>query len=332
MPVSDPMARNRRDVLTGVAAMLAVQPAWAQEPTYPNRPIRVVVPFAPGGGGDVWGRYATNGMARELGQPLLIENRAGAGGMTGSELVARAAPDGYTLLFTISALFQAPIILRRAPYEPLADFTPIGRFGVAPQFFLVGPAVPADITTLRQFLLWGRERDINLGSNGPGGTAHALIALLAREIGPRSSVAQYRSEALQLPDIVGGRIHGGFQSTVLAPELVRSGQGRALAVSGSDRVPTMPDVPTFVELGLPAHFRFLGFSGLFGPAGLPAQVQARLGEAFRTSATDQATLNWLRGQGVTPGYLDGPAFRVQLEADIASWREMVETLGITAEL
>jgi tripartite-type tricarboxylate transporter receptor subunit TctC len=290
------------------------------------------MPFAAGGAGDIWARFAVEGMSRELGQPMPVENRPGAGGMSGSEFVARSTPDGYTLLFTISALFQAPIILRRFPYDPLNDFAPIGRFGVAGLFFVVGPSVPAEITTLRDFVGWAREREVRLGSNGPGGTAHALIALLARDTGPRTTIAQYRSEVLQAPDIIGGRIHGGFQSLVLTPELVRAGQARALAASGEQRVPTLPDVPTFIELGFSPRFAFAGFSGLFAPARTPEAVLVRLRDAFGKVAQAPATQQWLRGLGVTPGYQDGAAFRMQIESDMQSWREMVETLGIASEL
>lgn len=322
---------RRRGLLTSVGLAWG-QPLRAQTAPYPNHPIRVVVPFAPGGGGDIWGRFVVAGMSGELGQPMPVENRPGAGGMLGSEHVARSAPDGYTLLYTISALFQAPVILRRFPYDPVNDFAPIGRFGLAGQFFVVGPAVPAAISTLHDFLHWAREQEVRLGSNGPGGTAHALIAMLARETGPRTTIAQYRSETLQVPDIIGGRLHGGFQSTVVTPELVKAGQARALAIIGEQRAPTLPEVPTFLELGLSPRFAFAGFNGVFAPAATPEPILARLREAFRKVAQSPASQQWLQGMGVTPAYLDGPAFRAQIASDMRAWQEMVETLGIAGEL
>lgn len=325
-----PSAIRRRSFLaaTGLGWM---QPLHAQPIAYPSRPIRVVYPFPPGGGGDPWVRRITDGMAPDLGQPVIVDHRPGAGGMLGAENVARSAPDGYTLLFTISAFYQTPIIQRRFPYDPINDFAPIGRFGLSPFFFVVGPAVPSEIGTLPQFIAWSRQRAVNLASNSPGGTGHALTALVAREVGVSATIAQYRGESLQLPDILGGRLHGGFHSTVLTPQLVRAGQVRALAVTGEQRLATLPDVPTFVELGYPRTFNFVGFSGLLAPAQTPVPVLTRLSDSFRAVATAPSTRDWLTGLGITPGYQDGPAFHDQIKNDMRDWQAMVEELGITAE-
>src|SRR6478752_6583956 len=156
----------RRRPLLGLAAQALAFPvvapkAGAQErgaPRYPDRPIRFIVPFPPGGGTDVWARMVAEGMQAELGQPVLIENRAGGGGMVGTEVAAKALPDGYTLLYNITTHVQAPVTFRRFPYDPVADFFPVGRLGTTAITFCVGPTVPAAVTTLAEFVDWGRNR------------------------------------------------------------------------------------------------------------------------------------------------------------------------------
>jgi tripartite-type tricarboxylate transporter receptor subunit TctC len=164
-----------------------------------------------------------------------------------------------------------------------------------------------------------------------GATAHALAGLVAREIGQNATIAHYRGESAQLPDILGGRLHGGFQSTVLTPQLVRAGQVRALAASGEQRLSSLPEVPTFVEQGYSRSFSFVGFSGLFAPARTPVAALARLRDAFRRVATARATREWLISLGITPGHQDGPDFRAQIASDMRDWQAMVEELGITGE-
>ena len=144
-----------------------------------------IVPFPPGGGTDVWARMVAEGMQAELGQPVLIENRAGGGGMVGTEVAAKAPPDGYTLLYNITTHVQAPVTFRRFPYDPVADFFPVGRLGTTAITFCVGPTVPAAVTTLAEFVEWGRNRDLAFGNYGQGSTGHAYALLLAQEAGLR---------------------------------------------------------------------------------------------------------------------------------------------------
>jgi tripartite-type tricarboxylate transporter receptor subunit TctC len=149
----------------GGSGLSAAPPGGAR---YPDRPIRVIVPFPPGGGTDVWARMVAEGLQAELGQTILIENRAGAGGLVGAEVAAKAVPDGYTLLYNITTHVQAPVTFRRFPYDPVADFFPVGRLGTTAITFCVGPSVPASITTLAEFVAWGRGRDLSLRQLRPG--------------------------------------------------------------------------------------------------------------------------------------------------------------------
>jgi tripartite-type tricarboxylate transporter receptor subunit TctC len=195
----------RRRPFLGLAAQALAAPAFAQERAgarYPDRPVRFIVPFPPGGGTDVWARMVAEQLQAELGQPILIENRAGAGGMVGTEAAAKAPPDGYTLLFNITTHVQAPVTFRRFPYDPVADFFPVGRLGTTAITFCVGPTVPATVTTLAEFVEWGSNRDLAFGNYGQGSTGHAYALLLAQEAGLRVTQVAYQPvDKVGRPDI-----------------------------------------------------------------------------------------------------------------------------------
>ncbi len=321
---------NRRSVLGLVAGSVAVPAVLrAQEGRYPDRPIRLVVPYPPGGGTDTWARLVTEGMQPELGQTIVIENRGGASGMVGAEIVANAVPDGYTLLYHITTHVQAPVVLRRFPYNPVNDFTFIGRLGTTAITFCIGPSVPAEIKTLVEFIAWGRGRDLSIGNYGPGSSGHAFGLLLAREAGLKATHVAYRGEAPMLQDLLAGSFHGGFHSTIVAGEMIKAGRLRPLATGGPDRVPSLADrVPTLIELGYSRRFDFSGFNGLLAPAQVPQEVLNRLVPAFRKVATAPETLRRLRAIDTVPGYEDPATFRASAERTLRQWQEMADALDL----
>ena len=322
---------RRRSVLAGllaapVGAAQAQAQAWS-----PNRPIRVVVPFPPGGATDIWARLVTDGMQGPLGQPLVIDNRAGAGGMLGAEAVARAVPDGHTLLFTITSLVQSPVVMRRFPYDPVADFQPIGRLGSNANVWVVGPAVPAEVTTMEQFTAWGRGRDLSFGSWANGSTGHAFGLMLAEEAGLRMTHVAYRGEAPGVQDLLAGNIHGGWHSTGAVGELMRAGRLRALASTGTARLPSLPQVRTLREIGFSDRFAFVGFSGLLAPRDLPAPILQRLTTTFAQVAQDAEVQRRLTAMDTFPGYLGPEAFRAFIADALQRWRGISEQLGLQAD-
>lgn len=319
------MARLRRRSLLSLAALPA--PALAQG--YPSRPIRLIVPFPAGGAVDTWGRLVAEGLAQRLGQPCVVENRAGAAGMLGAEAVARATPDGHTLLFTIDALIQAPIILRRAPYDPVRDFLPIGRLGSTPVTLTVGDGVPAPVRDFPDFLAWARGRTVLMGNWGMGGTGHVVSLMLAAEARLDVTHIGFRGEPPMINDLLGGRFHGGFVTTLTFGELIRAGRVRPLVTAGPDRVPSLAaQVPTLAEHGYLRDFNYRGFSGLFAPAGLPAPVAALLAEAFRAFATAEATRRVLRGIDTVLGYEDPATFAASLALAQRGWAELAERFAL----
>jgi tripartite-type tricarboxylate transporter receptor subunit TctC len=320
---------HRRHLLALAANTLAM-PALAQ-PGYPDRPVRFIVPFPPGGGTDTWARIAAEGMQPEFGQPIVIENRGGAGGLVGTEAAAKVAPDGYTLLFTITTHVQTPVVMRRFPYDPVNDFAPIGRLGTTSITFVVGPKVPAEITTWPAFAAWAKGRDLSFGNYAPGSTGHAFGMLLAEEAGLQAEQIAYRGETPMLQDILSGAIHGGFHSMAAAGEMMRVGRVRPLATAGDRRIPALGEVPLLRELGFSPRFSFSGFSGLLAPARTPQPVLDRLAEVFHIAAAKPETHRRLLAVDTMPSYQDPATFKAQIARNLREWTEITEKLNLTIE-
>jgi tripartite-type tricarboxylate transporter receptor subunit TctC len=271
------------------------------------------------------------GMIAELGQPIIVENRGGGGGMIGADAAAKATPDGYTILFNITTHVQAPVVLRRFPYDPVEDFFFVGRLGTTAITFCVGPAVPAEVTTLDEFIAWGKGRDLAFGNYAQGSTGHAYALMLAQETRLNATQVAYRGEAPMLTDLLAGTFHGGFHSTVGAGEMMRAGRIRPLATGGPDRVPSLAaSVPTLLELGYSDRFRFNGFVGMMAPAGIPAEAKERLAQAFNRVANAPAMKQRLQAMDTIPGYEDPETFRATARRTLEQWSELAKSLDLYA--
>ncbi|MBX6741743.1 MAG: tripartite tricarboxylate transporter substrate binding protein [Acetobacteraceae bacterium] len=327
----------RRRPFLGLAAGALAMPAvlaraQGSAGNYPDRPIRFIVPFPAGGGTDTWARIAAEGMTPELGgQSIIIDNRGGAGGLVGTEAAAKAPPDGYTLLFTITTHIQTPVVMKRFPYDPVKDFAPIGRLGTTAITFCVGPAVPASVRTMQDFVAWAKGRDLSLGSYAPGSTGHAFALMLADEAKLKMTHVAYRGEAPMLQDMLAGQIHGGFHSMAAAGEMMKAGRILPLASSGERRVPSLGSVPTLLELGYSKRFTFNGFSGLLAPVRTPQPILDKLAEAFRVAANKPETHQRLLAIDTFPSYQDPPTFRAQIERNLREWTEIATELNLTIE-
>ena len=327
MPHRSP-APTRRALL---AAPFLLPAAARAQAAYPDRPVRFIVPFPPGGGTDTWARIAAEGMQPEFGQSIVIENRGGAGGLVGTEYAAKVAPDGYQLLFTITTHIQTPVVLRRFPYDPVADFAPIGRLGTTSIVFCIGPKVPAEVTTMAEFTRWAQGRDLSLGSYASGSTGHAFALMLAEEARLKMEHVPYRGETPMQQDMLGGAIHGGFHSMAAAGEMMKSGRLRPLASSGTTRVPSLPNVPTLLELGYSNRFTFNGFSGLLAPARTPQPILDKLAEVFRIGAAKPETHRRLLAIDTIPSYQDPATFKAQIERNLAEWTAITNALDLRME-
>ena len=314
---------KRRSLLLATPALLG----WA-----PDRPLRLVIPFAPGGTNDIIGRQVAEGMAARLGQNMVVENRGGAGGVLGAEMVAKAAPDGHTLLLGGSgSLVITSFVHRRLPYDPVAGFAPIGMMGSGANLIVCHPSVPA--TNLRELQAVARAArpPLTYCSSGVGTTSHAGSAMLALAMGVELEHIPYRGTGPALTDLMAGRVQ--LFTNALAPmqQQVETGRLRALAIAGRTRNAASPNVPTTIEAGF-GEVQAATWFALFANGGTPPDRIAALHTALNATMADPALRARITEGGVDLETSDSPADfgRFYLE-ERARWGEVVRHAGIVAE-
>jgi tripartite-type tricarboxylate transporter receptor subunit TctC len=321
---------GRRNLLAATFAACATGAAAQGSDEWPTRAIRIIAPFAPGGSADTLGRLVAQEIQQSLGQPVVVENRAGAGGVLGSLQVARAAPDGHTLVISgIASHVVAPAINPATGFDPLRDFTHIAFLGGPPTVFVVGDAVPA--RTLAEFVALARGgRRFAFGSPGAGTHGHLFGIAFMRSAGFEMEHIPYRGAGAAMGDIIGGSVPAGSITLSSAAGAIRGGQVRALALTTSARTPAFPDVPTFTELGYPDLSAMTWF-GLSGPAGLPAPVVERLNrEVVRAMALPRIRERLAADATETVG-MSAAEYTRFIEAETARWAPIARASGARAE-
>jgi tripartite-type tricarboxylate transporter receptor subunit TctC len=323
---------SRRDLLkvAGSTSFAAAAPlAFAQGGGYPVRSIRLVCPWSPGGVVDVLARALAQHIGPELGQTVVVDNKAGAGGMIGSAEVARAPADGYTLLFNSSSLVQAPLIAKQRQYDALKDFTAIGSFGRTVMPFVVPASSPAN--TLTEFVNYARGKKLAYGTYGAGTTSHAFQQLLSDHHKLDMVHVPYKGEAPMLNDLLGGQVPCAMGTmNTLAPQ-IKAGAIKALALLSPERIEEFPNVPTFADLRYPADFNWGGgFIGFFGPANMPTDVTARLADGFRKALAKPSLQQIMKQAYVTgrPSYLRDTTAEVVTTHE--AWAKLVNQLNLAA--
>jgi tripartite-type tricarboxylate transporter receptor subunit TctC len=298
---------------------------------WPARPIKLVVPFPAGSSTDVIARIVGQMLAPRIGQAIVIENRVGASGMIGAEVVARAAPDGYTLgLASTSTHALAPSLSASLRYDPIRDFAPVAMIGSSPYVMVTYPGL--ETRTVPDFIALAKAKPgkLGFGSAGPGSLAHLAGALFANMAGAQLIHVPYKSSAESVTDLMAGRLDMQFSTIPPTLPLIRSGQMRALATTGAKRTAVLPELPTVAETGLPGYEAVLWIA-LVMPAAVPQAVVARLNREL-TAVLDQpeakAALT-AQGMDTEPGSPD--ALRARIASDIEKWRSVVARAGIQVE-
>jgi tripartite-type tricarboxylate transporter receptor subunit TctC len=324
---------TRRTGLSVMAALSATGlagQASAQE-RFPDKPIRIVVPYAAGTATDLSARQLAGAMGDELGQRPVIENRGGAGGIVGTELVARSAPDGYTLLFAGSQTHAINISLyRRLPYDPVADFTPIARLATQPMVLVVPSQLP--VRTVAELVALARSRpgQINYASTGIGTTAHLTGSALQVQAGVDMTHVPYSSGALLFAGLISGDTSLMFYPWQPLKPHVEAGRLRVIATAGEQRLPWLPDAPTMIESGLP-DFVAASWFGIFGPAGVPVERVAILAEAIRKTLENPEIVAGFAAAGTQITYMPPAAFRGFINSEIERYRRVVADSGARVE-
>ena len=318
---------NRRHFIrssSAVASAIAL-PAWAQSTDrYPSRPITLVVPFPPGGSVDISGRAMADRLGRVLGQPVIIENKGGAGGAIGSTQVAKAQPDGYTLIVTSQTTHVInPTLSPSLPYDAVNDFAPITLIERLANVLLVTPGLP--VKNFAEFVKYAKENPgkLNYASSGNGSLAYLSMELLKAKLGLSITHVPYKGAGPALIDLQSGQVHVTWNNLSSNLKLVQKGQLRALAVASPIRAPQLPEVPTFDELKLP-ELNLTSWTGLAAPAKTPEPIVTQLYEAMRTVLRDPATQKaWNDRGAMLPEALKPADFRKEVQQRIQFYRDIV---------
>lgn len=314
----------------GAAPALAMLPAAAQEGPFPNRPVRILLAFAPGGGTDLIARTLASAMQGVLGQPVVVENRPGAGGNIATEAAATSRPDGYTLLMGNHGPMSVNVSLfRNMRIDPEQVLEPIGLVADAPLVVVVGPKSRA--RNMRELLAEIRAGNGNTtyGSASNGSASHLAAALMLQMAGLRAEHVPFRGAAPALTDVVAG--HLDFMITTLPSVvgLINGGQVRPIAVTGEGRIPVLPDVPPVAET-IPGY-KATAWYGLLVPKGTPAEVKARLYGAMREALSNPDVIRRLRDEGAEPSSLDGEGFARLIRWERERWAQVIRQANITVD-
>ncbi|HJQ58136.1 MAG TPA: tripartite tricarboxylate transporter substrate binding protein [Vineibacter sp.] len=298
---------------------------------WPSKPVRIVVSFPAGGLTDAFARAYGDYISQKVGQPVVVENKAGAGGIIGAELVGKSPADGHTLLFTISTtMVMNRVLYKSLPYDPDKDFIPISFMSAGHLPFVVHKSVPA--TNLKEFAAWAKTNKVSIGTYAAGSYSHVVVAELNRIFGLSMEAVHYRGEAPMWQDLASGAIHGGSGSYQAMAGVLVSGAGRAIAVPQTIRMKKLPDVPTFLEQGIDAKaFQIRGWIGLFAPTGTPPDIVDRLSALMVEGGQTPRIRQMLDTFGVDDAATDRKTFEAILKEESPIWIELVKGLGITPQ-
>lgn len=325
---------HRRAVLGGAAAigagLLSGASALAQPAAYPAQPIRMIVPFAPGGGVDAVGRNVAQRLSERLGVPVIVENRSGGSGTIGGQVVQTATPDGYTLLFSASTHVMARQVLSRSPYDPLADFTPIAQIGAAPMLLVLSPNRPqSSITDIVADARRNPDR-WTFGASALGSAGHLATILFLKLARLDLVVAPYRGTAPALTDVAAGNVQLMIDPVLALLPLVQSGGVKGVAITSTGRSPLAPNVPTAAEAGMPG-LEFASWYGLWGPRNLPGRIVTALNAHLAEIMRQTATIDRFAALGLEPVYAGAEEFRRFIAADVTRNAELLRSVGFQPE-
>ncbi len=298
---------------------------------YPARAVRLVVPYGPGGVSDIIGRVLAQKMSETLGQTMVVDNRAGAGGMVGTGAVAKSAPDGYTIvLSSLSAYAIGPRMVKAQPYDPVNDFTAIGAVALTPTILTAGTDAP--FRNVRELVAHAKANPskLNYGSSGIGSVAHISAELLRNAAGVDLVHVPYKTAALSYPDMISGNLAMVFDALPSAIVHVRSGKARPIAMMSDRRSPLLSEVPTFAEAGYPAVTLRL-WVGLHGPAGMPAPIVQKLNDALARALAAPDLRERFAAVGADPFTASPREFAAMIRQDVESLARTMEAAGIKAE-
>lgn len=314
-----------------LALLFLALPSMAVIAAYPDKPIKLIVPFVPGGGTDVLARLVADKLSKDLGTPVVIENKAGAGGTIGSDVAAKSAPDGYTLLLANNAtLAFAPSLYPKLPYDPVKDFTPISMVAVGPSIMVVHPSVEAKSVAEFIALLKQKPGALNYGSAGSGSMAHVSTAFFAQQSATKGVHIPFKGGGAAVQELVAGRLQFMIAGPVEIIPLIEAGRVRALGVTSATRFSGVPSLPTLAEAGLPS-FEIVNWFAVVAPAGIDPAIASLLAQKITAIVTTPAMKSTMVKSGVEPRSISGPALKDFVRDEVARWTREITKLDITLD-
>jgi len=325
------LLRALRLLSLAMAPALSPCPVSGQAPdAWPSKPVRLLLPFPPGGPTDILGRIVSDRLSAALGQPVVVENRGGAGGNVGAEAAAKSAPDGYTILLVSNPIAISPSLYTRLNYDPQKDFAPVGLLATVPNVMVTHPSVPAH--TLQEFIALAKSKPggMNFGSGGAGTSNHAAGELFNIVAGVKLVHVPYKGVNLAMNDVLAGQIHLVVIGVPAAGPHIKAGRLRALAVIAPQRLPALPDVPTVAEAGLP-NFEVTTWYGVLAPAGTPKGIVGRLNAELVRIMHSPELKDRLAAMATEPATGTPEEFADFIKRETAKWAEVVRQAGLKAD-
>ncbi|HXF66763.1 MAG TPA: tripartite tricarboxylate transporter substrate binding protein [Burkholderiales bacterium] len=323
------MKRIRSFVAAAALAAPVLLPAQAQD--YPVKPVRIIVPFPPGGGNDTIARLVGQKLSPALGQQVIVDNRPGAGGTIGAELAAKSAPDGYTLFLAgVASHGINPNLRRKLPYDPVRDFHGVSLIASAPLLVVVHPSLP--VASVKQLVALAKARPgaINFASNGTGGSSHLAVELFKMMTGTDMVHIPYKGLSLALTDLLSGQVQLMFSSAVAMLPQVKAGKLRAIAMTGAKRSPAIPEIPTVAEAGVPGY-ETGSWYGIVAPAKTPRPVIERLGREIAAITRSPEISGRLTEEAVIPIGSAPEEFDAHIKRELARWAQVIARAKIAEE-
>lgn len=325
---------NRRNLLQGLAALggtslLGQAAAQTAKAAWPTKPIRLIVPFNAGGATDIIARTVGEALAKRVGQPVVVDNRGGAAGILGTDAVAKAAPDGHTLLVSLStSMLINQFLYTKLPYDPQKDITPITQIAAAPVTLVVHPSVPA--SNMKELLAYvkAHKGKLSYGSWGVGSYAHLAGAYMSKTMDADMTHVAYKGEAPMIQELIGGQLQLCFSSALNTKPFIDAGRLKAIGVTGKQRMDILPTLPSIYEQGVPDDaYAIFGWVAMGAPAGLPKEIVDQLYGHLREIAKDPKVLERTVGAGFMPLMNSPEAFRENYQRDMPVWKALVDEAG-----
>lgn len=316
-------------LVLAIASLLAAPLAAAQSAaqSFPNKPIRFVVPFPPGGGNDILARALAPKMSEILGQQVVIDNRAGAGGNIGADFVAKSPPDGYTIVIASNQVTMNPWIYSKLPFDIAKDFSPIAQIASVPMLLAINPEVPAK--NLKEFIALAKAKpgSLNYSTPGLGTPQHIAFEVFNFDAGVKVTHVPYKGTSPSIVDLIGGQVQATIGTMASLEQHVKSGKVRAIAVSTPQRSPAMPNIPTIEEGGLKGYNVPLWYSVL-APANTPKEIVSKISASIRDALRDPQTKAQLERQGFVESYLDPAQMTALIKQDLTYWQKAIKNIGL----